>query len=253
MKPPLLLLTTLLLTAVSSADNSPQIEYRFDEVKRRVFLTSGQTAEMRVGNGQLAHGGDKVQTGWFSYALIAAPTQKAQFEIFSATDVRLADGTPGVLLSLERGRIRAVFDKITGNEPRVVKTPGALLAVRGTDFVVEVDSEGKTVVDVFEGVVEIQSPLRTEPVFVRGGERSTFGRREAPRTRPMPEDRRREGETRGRGREGDMPSGGRRPDNEPRRDPGMGPGSGPGHPRSPQPGTQPPQPGTHPPRRPHTP
>jgi len=186
------LLTSLLaLFAISTSAQS--VEYRFDEVKRKVLLQGAPAAK-----GQQARGGDKVTTGWFSYALIASEGHRASFEIFSATDVTLSVDTPGVILSLERGRIRAAFDKITGSEPRIVKTPGALLAVRGTEFDVSVDSSGNTTVDVWEGVVEVQSPLHPEPQFVRAGERSTHSPRRAPQTMPMPEHRRRESGMEGR-------------------------------------------------------
>lgn len=206
-----LFLSLVALFAVSASAQS--VEYRFDAVKRKVLLQGAQAAK-----GQSAHGGDKVTTGWFSYALIASAGHGASFEIFSATDVTLSTDTPGVILSLERGRIRAAFDKITGNEPRIVKTPGALLAVRGTEFDVIVDASGNTTVDVWEGIVEIQSSLQREPLFVRAGERSIHSPRVAPETRPMPEQRRREGGMDGRGREGGDRR--ERPEGEaPRKDP----------------------------------
>ena len=181
-------------------------DYRFDEVKRTVELNQARASRVTP-----AKGGDAVETGWFSYALIAAEGQRAKFEIFSATEVRLADGTPGVLLSVERGRIRAIFDKITGGEPRVVKTPGALLAVRGTKFDVQVDANGDTVVDVLEGVVEVQSPLLSEPMFVRPGQSTTYGRRRPPVTEPTSERRHRgDGRIQGGGHDGGgMTPGGR--------------------------------------------
>jgi hypothetical protein len=155
------------------------VDYRFDDVKRSVTLTTANE-EKKVDRGATAHGGDKVNTGMFSYALIAAEHYHAKFEIFSSTKVLLASETPGVILSLERGRLRAMFDKITGSEPRIVQTPGALLAVRGTKYDVEVDGAGKTILDVWEGTVELQSPQMREPRFVHAGEESTFGRHEPP-------------------------------------------------------------------------
>jgi len=99
-----------------------------------------------------------------------------------------------VILTLERGRIRAAFDKIVGSEPRTVQTPGALLAVRGTQFDVEVDRDGETTLDVFEGIVEVQSSLQQQPpLMVRAGEESSFGPRRPPVVRPMPEHRRNNG------------------------------------------------------------
>jgi len=160
------------------------LTYRFDQVKRKVMLTTPKQ-ELQVSAGQQAQSGDKVSTGWFSYALIASEHHRARFELFSSTDVTLAEGEPGVILSLERGKLHAMFDKIVGSEPRVVKTPGALLAVRGTQYTVEVDQAGHTNLSVFEGVVEIRSPLRPEPMLIRAGEAANFSRQEAPRSHEM--------------------------------------------------------------------
>ena len=164
----------LLLSAVTALGQP--IDYRFDQVKRTVTVNTG-TQELNIAAGSHAQSGAKVTTGWFSYALIATEQYRAKFEIFASTQVQLAEGTPGVLLAVDRGKIRAMFDKITGSEPRVVKTPGAMLAVRGTQFDVEVDSAGKTTVDVFEGVVEVRSDMLREPLLVHPGEQSVFGRR----------------------------------------------------------------------------
>ena len=214
-----------LTAAIPAAAQTPVIEYRFDEVKRKVVLTTPKT-ELRVERGQHAQSGDKVQTGWFSYALIASERHRARFEIFSATDVLLTAGEPGVLLSLERGRLRAAFDKITGNEPRVVKTPGALLAVRGTQYEVDVDKTGQTTLKVYEGIVEVRSELRREPLLVHAGEASTYSRREPPVSRPMPPGDRGSKDPNHRG-DGDSGRG------QPR-------GDGQNHPQQPPPGAKPP-------------
>ena len=180
-----------MLTAATATTTTPaSVGYRFDDVRRTVTLRT-EKQESPAAKGSHAQSGDRVHTGWFSYALIAAEPQRAKFEIFASTDVQLAGGMPGVILSVERGRIHAMFDKITGSEPRIVQTPGALLAVRGTQYNVEVDAAGKTIVDVFEGTVEIRSPLRPEPLLVHAGQSSIFSRREPPQDHPMrtPEDR----------------------------------------------------------------
>src|ERR1051325_4613813 len=166
------------LSAFTAAAQTP-IDYRFDDVRRTVTLTSG-AQETKVARGHRAQGGDKVATGWFSYALIASERYGARFELFGSTDVKLAEGTPGVLLSVERGRLHAIFDKITGTEPRIVQTPGALLAVRGTQYDVNVDNSGQTTLRVFEGTVELRLELRPEPMLIRAGEAANYGRREAP-------------------------------------------------------------------------
>jgi hypothetical protein len=142
--------------------------------------------ETQAAAGTKAQSGDKVRTGWFSYALIASKEHGAKFEIFSSTDVELAGNEPGVLLSLNRGTIHAMFDKIVGSEPRVVKTPGALLAVRGTQYSVEVDEKGQTTLGVFEGTVEVRSTLKKEPTLVHAGEAVNFSRTAPPMPAPMP-------------------------------------------------------------------
>jgi len=179
-----LIASLVALTAVTAFADTP-INYRFDEVKRTVMVTTPKSA-VQAAAGTKAQSGNKVHTGWFSYALIASKEHGAKFEIFSSTDVVLAGNEPGVLLSLNRGTIHAMFDKITGSEPRVVKTPGALLAVRGTQYSVEVDDKGKTTLGVFEGTVEVRSPLKKEPTFVHAGEAVGFSEHAPPMPMPMP-------------------------------------------------------------------
>lgn len=174
-----------LFAAASTIAEQRTIDYRFDDVKHKVLLTTPKT-QLQVAKGNRAESGDKVSTGWFSYALIASDRYRAKFEIFSSTDVQLAGGQPGVILSVERGRLRAMFDKLTGDEPRVVKTPGALLAVRGTKYEVNVGTTGDTDLRVYEGTVEVRSALRPAPLFVHAGEMATYGRQQPPQARPMP-------------------------------------------------------------------
>lgn len=190
-----LLASLAMLTATAATTPSipaaGAIGYRFDDVRRTVVLKTAKQ-EVPAAKGSRAQSGDRVHTGWFSYALIASEPHRAKFEIFSSTDVQLAGGSPGVILSLDRGRVHAMFDKIIGSEPRLVQTPGALLAVRGTQYNIEVDSAGKTILDVFEGTVEVRSPLRKAPLLVHAGESSIFSRREPPPEHPAvtPDDRR---------------------------------------------------------------
>src|SRR5437867_10514597 len=204
----------LTVCAIARAD-VPQVDYRFDQVKRKVVLMTPKS-ELQVAQGHHAQSGDKVQTGWFSYALIASDHYRAKFEIFSSTNVQLAGGSPGVILSLERGRLHAMFDKITGSEPRVVQTPGALLAVRGTQYDVQVEIDGRTSLKVYEGTVEVQSfEPKQQPLLVHAGEMADFGRHQVPNVRPMPDDHGRgprgSGDPHGKGPQGPPPPRGTNP------------------------------------------
>jgi FecR protein len=223
------------------AQQTTPVDYLFEQVKRNVQLTGLATKAHAVAQGQHATSGDTVTTGWFSYALIASDRNKAKFEIFSSTDVHLASGTPGVILSLDRGRLRAVFDKITGNEPRVVETPGALLAVRGTQYDVEVDTAGRTILDVWEGTVELRSTQLKEPILVHAGEESAFGRHDVPTARPMPEERKKNGPAAREGERSGQPNDGGSHGTR---------NGGPGEHGQPASGQQPPQPPHGTPRKP---
>ena len=166
---------------LQAAAPAPEVlAYRFDEVKRTVYLQPGgpKGKEVKAVKGAPAASGDAVRTGWLGQTIISVPTRNSRFEIFADTQVQLASGEPGVLLVVQRGRIKAIFQALLDGhqEERRVAVPGALLAVRGTNYGVEVHKDGTTTLAVFEGVVEVigQGP-QTEPIRVKAGEWSTFG------------------------------------------------------------------------------
>lgn len=178
----------LVLAAVATAGTPPvePVAYRFDKVKSKVILVS-EGREARVTQGASAAGGDVVRTGWLGSALVSSPRHNARFEVLSSSEVTLGSDQPGVILRLERGRLKAMFDAFTGDEPRVVATPGALLAVRGTRYGVDVDSKGNASVVVFEGTVEISSPQGGfPPMAVHAGEMAEYGRGRGPMMRESP-------------------------------------------------------------------
>jgi hypothetical protein len=210
--------------------------YRFDQVNRTVTVSTAGAEARTVSAGTRANSGDRVHTGWFSSALLADEQHRATFELFARTDVVLASNAPGVILTLERGKLEAIFDKITGTEPRIVQTPGALLAVRGTAYLVEVDSKGETTLDVYEGTVEVSSPLKPQPFLVHAGESSDFGPQRPPVVLPTPRERMRPDARKGgdRAQGGDHGPGG---GNDHGGQPGHGGPNDPGrHGGNPQPG-----------------
>lgn len=176
----------LVAAGLALAQGSPveKLVYRFDEVKSRVTRAPGGDEEraVRVSAGDLAEAGDVVKTGLFGRAVLSVPERAARFEVFSSARVRLAGGEPGVLLVLESGRLKAVFDAFTGAaEERRVAAPGALLAVRGTRYGLEVVGKDETTLAVFEGTVEV-FPADGSPSFrVERDEYGVFGRSTPPR------------------------------------------------------------------------
>ncbi len=176
----------LVLLLLGAGGGEAPLVYRFEAVKSKVLLTRPD-GERRVEVGDEGAGGDAVRTGWRGRTTVAVPGRAARFEIFPSTRARLAGTVPGVLIELERGRLGAIFDTFLGRMERLVATPGAVLAVRGTRYGVEVNRKGEAVLAVFEGTVEVRSRIRAEhAVQVRAGQMCTFGPRRAPTTAPLP-------------------------------------------------------------------
>ncbi|MBK6407527.1 MAG: FecR domain-containing protein [Holophagales bacterium] len=184
-----LLFTLLAATGLGLAEapSGERLAYRFDEVKSKVVRSPGGDEErgIRVSAGDPAEAGDVVKTGFFGRTVLAVPDRAARFEVFSSTRVRLAGGEPGVLLVLEKGRLKAAFDAFTGaSEARRVAAPGALLAVRGTRYGLEVVG-GETVLAVFEGTVEVFPSDGSPIVRVERDQYCVFGPKTPPRKEQM--------------------------------------------------------------------
>ena len=74
------------------------------------------------------------------------------------------------------GRIRAIITKRTGGAPPFeLGTPSAVIAVRGTQFDVEVNRQQETEVDVSEGVVEVTGRYSHTSVMVQAGSSTRVG------------------------------------------------------------------------------
>lgn len=173
------MLLALLGVSTDGAGLAPYV-YRFSEVKSKVILDHAQESK-RVADGAIGVAGDIVRTGWRGRAVVAVTERGSRFEIRPGSRVQLASKRPGVLVLVERGSLKAFFDKLMGDDERLVETPGALLAVRGTRYGLEVAADGNAAVTVFEGRVEIRPfDRKMKPLLVSPGEVGAFGPRMAP-------------------------------------------------------------------------
>jgi hypothetical protein len=144
--------------------------------------------EEELGVGARPRAGSVLRTGRRSEAELVCEAAATRFLLRARTRVRLAQEAPGVLLELERGRLRGVFEPLGVDPPpdRVVTTPSAVLAVRGTEYGLEVGRSGTTTLVVFEGTVElVDRERRGEPVHVGAG-LSVRVRRGRPPEAPRP-------------------------------------------------------------------
>ncbi len=209
-------LPALLLVAAAAAAPEETIEYRVTDVKGKLFRQGAAGDELLAAGAEL-RSGETLATGRRSAADLEAPAFASRFHLGSRTRVVLAAEVPGVLLRLERGRLRALFDQLVGGETeRRIETPSAILAVRGTEYGVAVDRSGDTTLVVFSGVVEVvDRERRGDPVRVEAGYSVRVRRGRAPGS-PQPH-----GLTQGRWDRGAMPRGSAV-------SPGAGTGQGPG-------------------------
>lgn len=158
--------------AATDDPGADQIDYEIVAVNGKLFLEV-EPEERRLSAGDRAVSGDRLRTGSSSSTTVGVPTHTAVFRVDSKTTFTLAHGRPGVLLHVEKGRIRAMFGSYTGTDPRLVTTPSAVLAVRGTNYGVKVKKNGDTQVVVFEGIVEITDPSgENPPIRVEAGQKS---------------------------------------------------------------------------------
>jgi hypothetical protein len=156
--------------------------YEVTAVQRKLFRVEPEP-EIQLAVGARPESGQLLRTGARSSAEITARDVGARFRLSAKTRARLAGDRPGLLLEVQRGRVRAVFDKLLGDDPpdRLVTTPTAVLAVRGTEYGVEVKKSGDTTIIVFAGEVEVTDVGHVgSPVILKAGEYGKVRRGKAP-------------------------------------------------------------------------
>ncbi len=159
------------LGAAPNPDPQDALVYQVVAVKRHLLLATA-TGELELQAGDHAQSGDSLRTGSRSSADLEVADRAARFHIGTKTSFRLTHDKPGVLIDIQRGSLRAVFGKLPEGDDRerLVTTPSAVLAVRGTEYGLEVAKDGDTTLVVFEGTVEVRDLLgRAEPVLVGAG------------------------------------------------------------------------------------
>lgn len=167
----LIALLAISIPVTATDEDAGSITYHVVEIQGKLFLQV--EPEERLSVGDQAVSGDRLRTGSSSAATIGVPTHTTVFRLDAKTSCTLAHDRPGVLLHLEKGRLRAMFGNYIGTDPRLVTTPSAVLAVRGTEYGLKVKKNGDTQVVVFEGVVEIIDPLgQAPPIRLEAGQQS---------------------------------------------------------------------------------
>ncbi len=97
--------------------------------------------------------------------------RNTEISIIGERDISVESQT----VTLTKGTFWAKFDK--QKAPVKVKTAGGVMGIRGTEFVVQVDEDGETILSLLEGEVEVV-PEEGEPYLATPGAEVTFGPRQ---------------------------------------------------------------------------
>ena len=142
------------------------------EWKGEVHVQLPGTNMLAPKRGQVLTAGTTVETGDGRLMLVLR-TDESEILVQPHTRLIVIEAAPSNWNALEVviGRIRAYIRKRTGGAPPFqMGTPSAVIAVRGTRFDVEVNRQGVSEVDVFEGLVEVANPaLSGSSVLVSPG------------------------------------------------------------------------------------
>jgi hypothetical protein len=117
--------------------------------------------------------GDRVRTGPDGAAELFLRDGESRVRLAPGTEMTLtAGGEDGNLLDLAAGKLRLAVKKLEKRMKKFeVRTPTAILAVRGTDFAVHLDGGRGTELRVFAGAVEFRPVGRAQPLVVNAGQR----------------------------------------------------------------------------------
>jgi hypothetical protein len=170
----------LLLAAGALAVCTAQTSFAGSNTAAKVVSLSGQVSVLRDSVPWAVQPGDEVRpqqvilTGPDGYALFQL-SDGSDFEVFANSRVvfRNNPGNLGDLLDMLIGRIKVHIQKWGGQpNPNNVRTPTAVISVRGTVFEVAIeDEDATTFVKVEEGQVAVRHLLKGgEPKILNQGE-----------------------------------------------------------------------------------
>ena len=140
--------------------DSPQHAAKAMTVEGRVSVLRN-LREWAISAGDTIQVKETVVTGGDGHALFRV-SDGSTFEVFPNAKVVFRNSPPNWkdLLDVLAGRVR-IFVEQRNNKPNLnrVITPTAVISVRGTIFEVDVDGDETTLIEVEEGVVEVQHAL----------------------------------------------------------------------------------------------
>lgn len=152
------------------------------EVKGEVVFTSAQGAPVIAQRGSTLTAESKIETAKGSVLLELQDGSQILVKAHSNVVLKAPNEGKGFSLELFIGQIIVKVQKRMGETPSFrMGTPSAVITVRGTRFLVEVNKKYKTYVDVFEGLVEVEGLMPSSPhILIKPGFSSRVDRDRAP-------------------------------------------------------------------------
>ena len=117
--------------------------------------------ELAISPGDTIQAKETVVTGIDGHALFQV-SDGSTFEVFPNAKVVFRNSPPNWkdFIDVLAGKVRIVIEQRNGKpNPNRVITPTAVISVRGTIFEINVDQDETTLIEVNEGVVEVQHAL----------------------------------------------------------------------------------------------
>jgi hypothetical protein len=153
------------------------------------LLRSSSVSPAQSGD-RLSQVGDGLRTGARSTAVLEVDTDVGFLQVSERTELRIrtlemaADGGRITHLNVSRGQVRTQLRRFTNQGSEFeIETPAGISGVRGTEFGVSVQDDGKTGIATLTGAVETSAVGESVPV--PGGYQNLIWPGEPP-TQPVP-------------------------------------------------------------------
>jgi hypothetical protein len=183
----LLFLIIFSATLNAQVQNTAKVTYVLGAVK---VVSSGQTKWRKVSYNMIVKKGDRLQTTLNAQVEITMPDGSRikvnENSIFEIKEIKVSktEQKDEMSFSLFAGNIWAKFKKlINSRQSRKIESPSAVVAIRGTEFEMEVNKQGATGLNVIEGKVAFKSRDTGDEVLVGAGQSSIVEKGKPP-TRP---------------------------------------------------------------------
>lgn len=151
------------------------------DVKGEVSVVVAQGTPAAAYKTEVVGPNTTIETRKGSVLLVLSDGSQVLVNANSRIILRLPEDSKGNFLEQLIGKVIAKVKKRIGNEPSFqMGTPSAVITVRGTRFLVEVTKKQRTLVEVYEGLVEVKGFGIGRPVLLQPGFTTQVGLNSTP-------------------------------------------------------------------------